>query len=212
MSRGRPNKGVARIGFGGAGISGVKRPMSGNVIETVMGAVVLVIAALFLFFAYSTSQVRAVAGYPVTAQFQSVDGIRDGSDVRIGGVKVGSVTSEYLDPKTFLATVKMNISPQYKLPEDTVAEIISSSLLGDKYMSLVPGGSEKDIPPGGQIKYTQAPVSLENLIGQMIFSQPGGQKKPGEGGGAAAPGSAPQGGIAPPGGASPPGGLPGGLK
>ena len=186
--------------------------MSGNVIETVMGAVVLVIAALFLFFAYSTSQVRAVSGYPVTAQFQSVDGIRDGSDVRIGGVKVGSVTSEYLDPKTFLATVKMNISPQYKLPEDTVAEIISSSLLGDKYMSLVPGGSEKDIPPGGQIKYTQAPVSLENLIGQMIFSQPSGQKKPGEGGGAAAPGGAPQGGMAPPGGASPPGGLSGGLK
>jgi phospholipid/cholesterol/gamma-HCH transport system substrate-binding protein len=107
----------------------------------------------------------------------------------------------------------MNISPQYKLPEDTVAEIISSSLLGDKYMSLVPGGSEKEIPPGGQIKYTQAPVSLENLIGQMIFSQPGGQKKPGEGGGgAAAPGGVPQGGIAPPDGASPPGGLPGSLK
>ena len=98
------------------------------------------------------------------------------------------------------------------MPEDTVAEIISSSLLGDKYMSLVPGGSEKDIPPGGQIKYTQAPVSLENLIGQMIFSQPSGQKKPGEGGAGAAPGGAPQGGMAPPGGASPPGGLPGGLK
>jgi phospholipid/cholesterol/gamma-HCH transport system substrate-binding protein len=164
--------------------------MSSNVIETVMGAVVLVVAALFLFFAYSTSQVRSVSGYPVTAQFQSIDGVRDGTDVRIGGVKVGSVVAEQLDPKTFLATVKMTISPQYKLPDDTVAEIISSSLLGDKYMSLVPGGSDKDIPPGGQIKYTQAPVSLENLIGQMIFSQPGGQKKPGEAGGEASPGAA----------------------
>jgi phospholipid/cholesterol/gamma-HCH transport system substrate-binding protein len=175
--------------------------MSGNVIETVMGAVVLVAAAVFLFFAYSTSQVRAVEGYPVTAQFQSIDGIRDGSDVRIGGVKVGSVVAEHLDPKTFLATVRMSISPEYKLPDDTVAEIISSSLLGDKYMSLLPGGSEKDIPPDGQIKYTQAPVSLENLIGQMIFSPPGGQKKPGEGGGEATPGGAPQG-----------AGAPGGLK
>lgn len=184
--------------------------MSGNVIETVMGAVVLVVAALFLFFAYSTSQIRAVQGYPVTAQFQSVDGIRDGSDVRIGGVKVGSVVAERLDPKTFLATVRMTINPNYKLPDDTLAEIVSSSLLGDKYMSLVPGGSEKDIPPGGQIKYTQAPVSLENLIGQMIFSQPG-QKKPGEGGGEAAPGSAPASGALP--GAARPGAAPpGALK
>jgi phospholipid/cholesterol/gamma-HCH transport system substrate-binding protein len=169
--------------------------MSGNVIETVMGAVVLVIAALFLFFAYTTSQVGAVGGYPVTAQFERIDGIRDGSDVRIAGVKVGSVVSESLDPKTYLATVKMSIDTEYKLPDDTVAEIISSSLLGDKYMSLVPGGSDKDIAPGGQIKYTQAPVSLENLIGQMIFSQPGAQKGPGAAGGGATHGLAPGGGA-----------------
>jgi phospholipid/cholesterol/gamma-HCH transport system substrate-binding protein len=182
--------------------------MSGNVIETVMGAVVLVVAALFLFFAYTTSQVRAVDGYSVTAQFSRIDGIRDGSDVRIAGVKVGSIVDESLDPKTYLATVKMSINPEYKLPEDTVAEIISSSLLGDKYMSLVPGGSDKNIPPGGEIKYTQATASLEDLIGQMIFSQAGAaQKKAAAGGGAA-----PQGGTAPglaPGGA-PPGGPPGG--
>lgn len=185
--------------------------MSGNVIETVMGAVVLVVAALFLFFAYSTSQVRAVAGYPVVAQFQAIDGIRDGTDVRIGGVKVGSVVALRLDPKTFLATVRMSIAPEYKLPDDTVAEIVSSSLLGDKYMSLVPGGSDKDIAPGGRIKYTQAPVSLENLIGQMIFSQPGAAKKPGEGGaaggGAAAAGGAGPGAAPAAGGTTGPAGL-----
>jgi len=66
--------------------------MSGNVIETVMGAVVLVVAALFLFFAYTTSQVRAVRGYQVTAQFERVGALRDGSDVRIAGVgRVGRV-------------------------------------------------------------------------------------------------------------------------
>ncbi len=185
--------------------------MSGNVIETVMGAVVLVIAALFLFFAYSTSQVRAVDGYPVTAQFERIDGIRDGSDVRIAGVRVGSITAENLDPKTFLATVRMSIGSEYKLPADTVAEIISSSLLGDKYMALVPGGSDKIIPPGGQIKYTQAPVSLENLIGQMIFSQPGAQKKPGEGGGEAPNAGSPGSGT-PRGGAPLGGGPAGDLK
>ena len=155
--------------------------MTGNVIETVMGAVVLVVAAVFLFFAYTTSQVRAVQGYQVTAQFERVDGIRDGGDVRIAGVRVGTVLSESLDPKTFLATIHMSIDPAYKLPDDTVAEIVSAGLLGDRYLALVPGGSEQMIPPGGQIKYTQSPVSLENLIGQMIFSAPGGQKKPGEG-------------------------------
>jgi phospholipid/cholesterol/gamma-HCH transport system substrate-binding protein len=155
--------------------------MTGNVIETVMGGVVLVVAALFLFFAYSTSQVRAVQGYEVTAQFDSVAGIRDGSDVRIAGVKVGSILEERLDPKTFLADVRMSIDPAYKLPDDTVAEIVSAGLLGDRFMALVPGGSEQTIPPGGRIKFTQSPVSLENLIGQMIFSQPGAQKKPGEG-------------------------------
>jgi phospholipid/cholesterol/gamma-HCH transport system substrate-binding protein len=159
--------------------------MSRNMIETVLGAVVLVVAALFLFFAYTTSQVRAVPGYQVTAEFDRIDGIRDGSDVRIAGVKVGSVIGEKLDPKTFLATVRMSIAPEYKLPDDSVAEIVSSSLLGDKYMSLVPGGSDKIIPAGGRIKYTQSPVSLENLIGQMIYSPPAGQQKPG--GGAAPP-------------------------
>ena len=155
--------------------------MTGNMIETVMGAVVLIVAALFLFLAYSTSQVRAVQGYEVTAQFDSISGIHDGSDVRIAGVKVGSVVAETLDPKTFLADVRMSIDPAYKLPDDTVAEILSAGLLGDKFMALVPGGSEQTIPPGGRIKFTQSPVSLENLIGQMMFSQPGGQKKPGEG-------------------------------
>ena len=152
--------------------------MRGNVIETVMGAVVLVVAALFLFFAYNTSQLRSIQGYELTANFEHIDGIRDGSDVRISGIKVGSVLGTTLDPKTFLATVRMSVVPSVKLPDDTVAEIISSGLLGDKYMSLVPGGSDKDIPPNGQIKFTQSSVSIEHLIGQMMFSPPA--KKPGD--------------------------------
>lgn len=162
--------------------------MTGNVIETVMGAVVLIVAALFLFFAYTTSQVHAVQGYELIAQFERVGSLRNGGDVRIAGVKVGSVVSETLDPKTFLATVKMSIDPSYKLPEDTIAEIVSNGLLGEQFMELVPGGAEQTLPPGGQIKHTQSPVSLESLIGQMIFSQPGGQRSQGQ-----APQSAPEG-------------------
>ena len=154
--------------------------MRGNVIETVMGAVVIAVAALFMVFAYKTSQLRTVSGYEVSADFSRVDGIRLGSDVRISGIKIGSVVAEVLDPKTFLANVRMSIDPSVQLPDDTVAEIISAGLLGDKYMSLVPGGSDKVIPPGGKITYTQSSVSLENLIGQMMFSAPG-PKKPAEG-------------------------------
>lgn len=152
--------------------------MRGNIIETVMGAVVLVVAAVFLYFAYTTTHVQQSSGYQLTAQFDRIDGIRDGSDVRISGVKVGSVASVVVDPKTFLADVRMTVNPEYRMPDDTVAEVLSNGLLGDKYMALVPGGSDKTIPPGGRIQYTQSPVNLENLIGQMMFSQPGGAKKP----------------------------------
>jgi phospholipid/cholesterol/gamma-HCH transport system substrate-binding protein len=168
--------------------------MKGNVIETVMGAVVLVVAALFLVFAYKTSELRQVSGYELSADFTAVDGIHRGSDVRVSGIKIGSVIGDRLDPKTFQATLTFSVEPSVKLPEDTVAEIVSSGLLGDKYVSLVPGGSDKTIPAGGKVKYTQSSVNLEHLIGQMIFS-PGG-KKPADGeaappSGGASPGAAP---------------------
>ncbi len=95
----------------------------------------------------------------------------------------------------------MSIEPSVKLPDDTVAEIVSSGLLGDKYMSLVPGGSDKFIAAGGKIKYTQSSVSLEHLIGQMIFSAPAGKKPEGE----APPGPSPGGSAPAPGAAPPPG-------
>src|SRR5438270_13264664 len=97
--------------------------MKGNVIETVMGAVVLVVAAVFLFFAYSTSQFRSVSGYEVTANFERIDGIKEGSDVRIGGIKIGSIVAATLDPKTFLADVRISVERSIKLPDDTCAEI-----------------------------------------------------------------------------------------
>ena len=157
---------------------GAERGARGNVIEIVIGAIVLAVAAFFLFLAYTTSRVGAVAGYDVTARFSSVEGLHVGSDVSLAGVKVGSVSGETLDPRTYLVTVRMTIGRQYELPADTVAKIVSPGLLGDKYMALVPGGSDKMIPPGGRIQYTQASVDLEDLIGQMIYSQAGAAKKP----------------------------------
>jgi phospholipid/cholesterol/gamma-HCH transport system substrate-binding protein len=159
--------------------------MNRNVIETVMGAVVLVIAALFLVFAYSTAQVHAVSGYEVLTKFSKIDGIRAGGDVRVSGIKVGSIVSESLDPKTYEADVTLSIDPAVKLPTDSVASIVSSGLLGDKYVAILPGAADEMIKPGGRINYTQAPVSLEDMIGQYIFNQGGQQKKEGAPAGAA---------------------------
>src|SRR6202030_3992293 len=102
----------------------------------------------------------------LTARFNRVEGIRDGSDVRISGIKVGSVISQRLDPKTFVAVVRMSIDPSVQLPTDTVATISSSGLFGDKYLELAPGNEDAVLKPGGQIEHTQSPMSLESLIGQ----------------------------------------------
>jgi phospholipid/cholesterol/gamma-HCH transport system substrate-binding protein len=155
--------------------------MRRNAVETVMGAVVLIVAALFLFFAYTRSKVHAASGYDLTARFTRVEGLRDGGDVRISGIKVGSIVSQTLDPKSYLAVVRMSIDPSIKLPVDTVATIASASLLGDKYLALEPGNEEETIPPGGTIERTQPPMSLESLIGQYIFSQQGQQNQKKEG-------------------------------
>lgn len=162
--------------------------MNRNVIETVMGALVLIIAAVFLYFAYSTSQIRSTRGYDVIAKFDHIEGIREGGDVRISGIKVGIIVSETLDTTSYLAVVKMNIDPSIKLPTDTVAQILSNGLLGDKYMALVPGASDQMISPDGTIQFTQSPMSLESLIGQFLFSS--GSQKGGKQGGGDAPSSA----------------------
>jgi phospholipid/cholesterol/gamma-HCH transport system substrate-binding protein len=158
--------------------------MNHNAVETVMGAVVLVVAAFFLFFAYTTAHIGGISGYQLTARFNRIEGLRDGGDVRISGIKVGTIVSQALDPKNFVAIVKISVDPSIKLPVDTVATITSAGLFGDKYLALEPGNEDKTIPPGGQIDHTQSPMSLESLIGQYIFSQQPG-KKPEEGGGGA---------------------------
>ena len=156
--------------------------MSRNAVETVMGALVLVVAALFLFFAYTTSQVSAVRGYSLMAKFSNAGGLKSGGDVRISGIKVGSITNETLDPKTFQAIVQMSIDPSIKLSVDSVAQITSSGLLGDNFISIEPGNEDDLIPAGGTITHTQAQMSLENLIGQVIYNQASGSKGPSGGG------------------------------
>ncbi|NCC22708.1 MAG: outer membrane lipid asymmetry maintenance protein MlaD [Alphaproteobacteria bacterium] len=144
--------------------------MKRNVIETVLGAVVLFVAGFFLVFSYRTSNVGAVDGYNVVADFAGIGGLRPGDEVQISGVKVGTVAAVSLSPDTYLARVTMSIDDSVRLPDDTAALISSESLLGGRYLSLEPGASDEMIPRGGRIEYTQAPQNLEQLLGQFIFS------------------------------------------
>lgn len=156
--------------------------MRKNQVETVMGAVVIVIAAIFLVFAYTTADIRRVQGYPVIMRFDRVDGLRLGSDVRMSGIKIGNVTDQTLDQNTYLAVVTANIDTSVKLPDDSSAAISSDGLLGDKYLAIVPGASDKMLPPGGQIEHTQGSVDLIGLVGRLMFSQTGDKDKGGQGG------------------------------
>ncbi|TAH36503.1 MAG: outer membrane lipid asymmetry maintenance protein MlaD [Alphaproteobacteria bacterium] len=141
-----------------------------NTIEAVLGAVVLAAAAMFLWFAYTMADLRSESGYDVSARFDKIGGLKIGSDVRLSGIKVGTISGLSLDDKNFMANVRMTIQENIHLPSDTVAEVASEGLLGGNYLSLVPGSEDQTIPAGGQIKYTQSPVDLVQLLGRFIFS------------------------------------------
>lgn len=144
--------------------------MRNNVIETVMGGVVLLVAGFFLVFAYTSSGYRDSNGQELYASFDRVDGLQVGSDVRLSGVKVGVIRAMHIDPKTFLAKVILSVEDTIKLPTDSSAEIVTDGLLGGKYLALVPGGEDQTLKSGEEISHTQSAVSLESMIGQLIFS------------------------------------------
>lgn len=147
--------------------------MKKNVIETVLGAVVLGVAVLFLAFSYSSADIGSTDGYEISARFSGIGALSVGDKVVVSGVKVGQVTRITLDPETYLADVYLDIQNDKKFPDDTAAFISSESLLGGLYMQLEPGASEDMIEEGGVIEYTQAPQNLEQLLGQFIFSLQG---------------------------------------
>ena len=145
--------------------------MGGNLVETLIGAAVIAVAAGFVLFVYSNTDVGSVSGYEVVAKFERIDGLLPGSDVRMSGIKVGTVVDQALDLESYLAVVRISVDPDVMLPEDSSAEIVSGSLLGGKFLSLTPGAADEMIKPGGEIVYTQSSVNFEQLLGKFIFGQ-----------------------------------------
>ena len=145
--------------------------MVNNFVEAMIGTIVLVLAGFFLAYAYSTTDLgNNESGYLVLAQFDRIDGLIVGSDVRMSGIKVGTVTGQDLNIQTYMATVSMVINREIAIPDDSTAKITSSGLLGDTYISVEAGGSFETLEEGEEITFTQGSIDLMGLIGQAIFS------------------------------------------
>lgn len=143
--------------------------MQNNMVETLIGAIVVVVAAGFLFFAYHATDSGGFSGYSVIARFSSADGIQPGTDVRLHGIKVGTVSSLTLDPKSYLAEAHMTIHQDVKVPADSSIKVTSAGLLGNSYLSISPGGSDEMLKEGGTITNTQGSIDLMSLIGRVIY-------------------------------------------
>lgn len=139
--------------------------MKESLSEVVVGAVVLVAAGAFLAYAaQATGFSHRGDTATFTASFRSVEGITPGSDIRMAGVKIGTVTAMSLDPMTFRALTTLTVDATIPIPEDSSAIVASEGLLGGNFVEIVPGGSLDNLPPGGEIIDTQGAVSLLNLL------------------------------------------------
>lgn len=169
-----------------------------NPAEIATGAIVIGVAATFLAYAVTnTGRGLATSGsYTLHAAFDHVDGLSPGADIRIAGVKVGSILAIALDPKTYLANVTFTVQNGIALTTDSSATVSTDGLLGGKYIALATGGADQNLANNGTITITQGSVNLEGLISKFIFPSVGGggnSQKPAASTGASAGG----GGIAP---------------
>jgi len=145
--------------------------MKQNVIETLVGFAVLAIAVWFLVYAFHTNRMNTVSeGYFVTARFQNAEGINEGSDIVVAGIKIGDVEEMTLDRKDFYAVMTLKINNGIKLPKDSQAAVVSSGFLGGKFISITPGVEDDDLQNGDTITLTHSSVNLESLIGKFMYS------------------------------------------
>ncbi len=145
--------------------------MSENRTEFLVGTVVVAVAAAFLVYAtrnVDTGPTRG--GYELVASFRSAEGIGVGTDVRLAGVKVGSVTDLALNQETFRADATLNVEQAVEIPDDSSVVIASEGLLGGSFVEVQPGGSQFNYEPGDEIFNTQGAISLIELLSKFVGS------------------------------------------
>lgn len=143
--------------------------MAENTVEVITGGLVLAAAVGFVIYAgQATGFSRAPESYPLKASFRSVEGVTLGTDVRLAGVKIGSITAMDLNPATFFADATISVKQGIVLPEDSAILISSEGLLGGNFIEILPGGSSVNLEPGAEIEDTQGAVSLISLLMKFV--------------------------------------------
>lgn len=142
--------------------------MRRDIMEASIGGLVLLVAAGFLTYAYSARAVQEAAGYQLSASFGKVGTIREGDEVRVSGIRIGTVLSQSVNPETFRARLVLRIEEDVEFPTDTRALITGEGLVGSKYVQLVPGVEETMLKHGDEIENTKDIIDLESLVGEII--------------------------------------------
>lgn len=143
----------------------------GRTFETVVGLFVLIIAVLFFCYVYQKSGWVKSDGIVLTARFDRADGLTEGTDVKISGVRVGKVISTSVDSDSFMGVVKFYVSNKIKLPRDSSASVLSDGLFGGKYLAIIPGGEDENLKDGDSIDNATSAVNIESLISSFLFSK-----------------------------------------
>jgi phospholipid/cholesterol/gamma-HCH transport system substrate-binding protein len=145
--------------------------MNRSFLESAVGFIVLLVAGGFAWYAAAVSGASfGGKGYEIIARFDRVGGVSVGSDVRLSGVKVGSVAKVVLDKDSYSVDLTLTLPSDLKIPSETVVQITSDGLLGGRYVNLVPGNDDRMLKPGERLTRTQAPVDLLDLVSRFAFS------------------------------------------
>ncbi len=140
-----------------------------NIVEALVGLVVVLVAIGFVVFAYDRTQAGGTAGgYVLKARFPNIAGVSPGTDVRVSGIKVGRVVKQSLDPVSFQAIVELGVDKALKLPTDSSAAVTTEGLLGGTYIALTPGGETDVLKPGDEILETSGATDLMGLVGSFV--------------------------------------------
>lgn len=150
--------------------------MKKNPIETVLGIIIVCVAVVFVWCAAVRIDARPFKGYPLYATFLKTGGLETGSDVRVNGIKIGTVSSLTLTPD-YAAIVELSVNEEVALPVDSSAAIVSDGLMGEKFIQIAPGKQKDSLKSGDTIKKTENFKSLEDLVGEVIFMVTGSDEK-----------------------------------
>jgi phospholipid/cholesterol/gamma-HCH transport system substrate-binding protein len=138
-----------------------------NFAESLIGAGVVAVAIIIAVLAYYRTGSGSLSGYEINARLSKADGLAVGTDVRLAGIKVGTVSDMTLDPRTYLVTVHMNIHNDVKLPVDSSILVTQSGFLGGQYLSITPGGDDKMMTAGTYFENAQGSIDVMGLVGRF---------------------------------------------